>query len=309
MPSLQQRLQSDLARSLPAHPGVRCVLVEVAGIRQAEFRVADSPSHERFPLRSVTKSVLVTLLGIAWDDGTLGSLEFPFADAFPEYCGMDTPMYLHGTTTEHVLAMTAGFDWPVRYPFRETQLHTFLAATDWLSFAVNLPIRRERIGRFGYCSPASHLLSAFLQRATGLDVDNFARVRLFEPLGITDWEWDHDPQGIALGGWGLQLSADSLCAIGRLYVQSGVWEKQSLLSSEWIRRSTRPHTPHYGFHWWIRDVHGHRTVFAAGTGGQYLILVPELEAVVAILSQPGQEGANDPWPVFERAVLPSLLES
>ena len=176
--------------------------------------------QDRHHLFSVTKSVLSSLVGIALQEGLLASPDQPVLDFFPEI-HPDPANPLRLLTLRHLLAMASGLLWP-RKGWHEIMVERLRRSPDWVRFILDLPVRREDIGKFHYCSAASHLLSAVLTRAAGQSTCDYARQRLFAPLGIPDVQpgsdWETDPQGITLGGWGLHLSAREIARFGWLYV-------------------------------------------------------------------------------------------
>lgn len=259
--------------------------------------------RDRHHLFSVTKSVLSSLVGIALQEGLLRSVDQPVLDFFPEI--QPEPANPLGLLTlRHLLGMASGFMWPVK-GWHETMADRLRRSPDWTRFILSLPVRREEIGKFHYCSAASHLLSAVLTRATGLSACEFARQRLFVPLGIADVvpgsDWESDPQGITLGGWGLHLSAREIARFGWLYVSGGRWNGRALIDEAWVQHSTRPASPAspgYGYQWWLRS-DGRYPVFAGrGVGGQYLFCIPGQHMVVVILSRFSSRWP-DRWNVVE----------
>ena len=145
-----------------------------------------------------------------------------------------------------------------------------------------------------YSTGSSHLLSVILTRATGLSTREYARRHLFGPLGITDGGWDQDPQGYYLGGNNLALSPSALLKIGTMVINLGVYDGKQIVPRDWIVESMRIYTrsvfnPYdYGYLWWQRELNGYTVQFAWGSGGQYLMIFPALEAVVAITSHAEQ---------------------
>jgi CubicO group peptidase (beta-lactamase class C family) len=260
--------------------------------------------QDRHHLFSVTKSVLSSLVGIALQEGLLASADQPVLDYFPEiHADPSNPLGL--LTLRYLLAMASGLLWP-RKGWHEIMVERLRRSPDWVRFILDLPVRREDIGKFHYCSAASHLLSAVLTRAAGQSVAAYAGPRLFAPLGIADVppgsDWEADPQGVTLGGWGLHLSAREIARFGWLYVCGGGWNGRTLVPEAWVEQSTRPASPAspgYGYHWWLRSVGGQRIFAGLGVGGQYLFCVPEEQMVVVILSRFSSRWP-DRWKVVER---------
>lgn len=163
------------------------------------------------------------------------------------------------------------------------------------------------------------MLSAILVQATGMTTAEFAGRYLFGPLGITDYEWEQDPQGIHTGGFGLRLRPADLLKFGQLYLQQGVWEGKPVISREQIGRSTEaalladaPRQGGYGWHWWTdaypltsNDGAAMPYYYARGYGGQFVYVLPELAAVV-VLTQDKQGKSSAPAEVFRELIAPAL---
>ena len=181
-------------------------------------------------------------------------------------------------------------------------------SSNWVEFIGNLPLHAHKIGAFQYNSAVSHLLSAILLKATGRCAREFANAFLFEPIGIPPIpasppqayrqedvfgtsavaNWPEDPQGHTFGGWGLALPPRAIARFGLLCLRGGQWGERRVVSSQWLRDSTRAYTQGYGgygYQWWVREMRGMATFSAVGRGGQHLCCVPELDAVIVIISE------------------------
>jgi hypothetical protein len=163
---------------------------------------------------------------------------------------------------------------------------------------------------FYYDSGLPHLLSAILQKATGMTLQEYAQQKLFDPLGISDVSWAADPQGVTLGSTGLMLRAPDLAKLGYLYLQHGRWNGTQVLPEEWITASTRKHMETqglmnaaeddgYGYLWWIDGWGGYS---AHGFGGQYIFVFPALDMVAVFTS-----GLPDPLFPAPRQLVESYL--
>jgi CubicO group peptidase (beta-lactamase class C family) len=144
---------------------------------------------------------------------------------------------------------------------------------------------------FAYNTPAAHLLSGVLTKATGMSMTDFAQQVLFTPLGITPGDWPTDPDGYYAGAHALHLRARDMAKFGYLYLNHGLWDGQQIVPAEWVDASTKresvggfPQEVGYGYLWWVTQEAGHDAYFAAGYGGQYIEVIPDLELVVVITS-------------------------
>jgi CubicO group peptidase (beta-lactamase class C family) len=168
---------------------------------------------------------------------------------------------------------------------------------------------------FTYNSGCSHLLSVILTHVTGDNLDEFAAERLFAPLQIAAAPWLRDPQGYCLGAVGLALSARDLAKIGYLYLLDGRWGDRDIVPRDFVRQATTrkndggfPEDVAYGYHWWVTRIAGHPAFFAAGYGGQYLYVVPDLELIVVTTAhwQASPEDLFEPRPVIEEVIVPAV---
>jgi CubicO group peptidase (beta-lactamase class C family) len=247
--------------------------------------------QDRHHLFSITKSVVSALIGIAQQAGILKNVDQPILDFFPEIL-LPAASPFASITLHHLLTMTSGLIWPHGSWGREPLVERMRLSPDWAQFILSLPIRREEIGVFHYSSASSHLLSAILTRAAGMNACNFAKKHLFAPLGISPvvdgTDWETDPNQNSLGGWGLHLSARELARIGWLYICDGQWHGKTIIPSVWVAESTLPPGENhavYGYQWWLRQVAGERVLAGLGVGGQFMFCVPRQETVVVILSK------------------------
>ena len=225
---------------------------------------------------SVAKSVISALIGIALREGYIKSLDQEVADFYPEYITPTSDPQIREITIEHLLTMTSGIE-------QETSF-----GQDWFKRTLEQPLSDEPGQAFHYNDAAVHLLSGILTRSTHMTALEFGNEHLFQPLGIPLPSWETDPQGNNIGGDGLSLRPRDMAKIGYLYLNQGFWDGQQLVQAEWVRLSTQKHTEadflkeDYGYLWWVTMVDGHAAYYAAGFGGQYIYVIPDLALVVVI---------------------------
>ncbi|MFC5467579.1 serine hydrolase domain-containing protein [Cohnella suwonensis] len=249
-------------------------------------------------VNSITKSVLSLLIGIAAGRGEFPSPDVPIAGYFAE--ARDNPD-LASLTAGHLLTMTPGWDWQemgdwhgLPYPMTDSP--------DWVRFVLSRPLVRPSGTRMVYDSGSSQVLSAILQRSTGMTAAAYAERHLFRPLGMEQYHWPSDPQGVSVGGFGLQLRPRDLTKLGLLVLQRGEWRGAPLVPREWIAESTKPrfrgydNIGAYGYHWWtLTEDNAERAplspsvAFAVGFGGQYIFVSPERELVAVFASALGKK--------------------
>lgn len=288
---LDSALVSDARALLDSLGPARSLLVARHGDIEIEWyfngRDADDPAN----LKSVSKSILSALIGIAIADGALEGVEQPIAPFFTAELPVDPDPRLADITIGDLLSMRAGLE--------STSFGNYgawVTSRDWVRYVLARPFVDEPGGRMLYSTGSTHLLSALLTRATGMDTWTFARERLAEPLGIDLRRWQRDPQGVYFGGNEMLLRPRDLLRIGELYRGAGVWQGRRLIPAEWIEESWTPRTRSpwnghgYGYGWWSRRLAGHDTRFAWGYGGQYLFIVADLELTIVATSDPAATG-------------------
>jgi len=271
------------------------LLVVRHGTIVAEATYAPFRPGLRHAVNSVTKAVVGTLVGIAVDAGTIRTDE-PALASFADRSIAHVDDRKRALTITHLLDMTSGIDW--REPLSDAPPESMLAmerSGDWLGFVLDRPMARPPGQAFNYDSGDWHLLSAILGRKTGTDTADYARRVLFEPLGIRDTRWRRDPQGIAIGGYGLFLHPRDMAKIGYLLLHHGEWAGQQIVSRAWTDRvfaaqvdmavGAAP-TFRYASGWWtIPDKHA---AMAVGFLGQLIIVLPEVDVVAVVVGRKNQ---------------------
>jgi CubicO group peptidase (beta-lactamase class C family) len=252
-------------------------------------------SPEKYAVvHSVTKSVTSALIGIALDKGYLKSVDQKLIEFFPEYITDDLDPRKKEISLKHLLTMSAGFRWNDRGPV----MGDWYTSSNWAKFTIQLPQENNPGEVFNYNSSTSHLLSIILSKSTKTSTLDFAKRNFFEPLGIQSAYWHQGPQGYYIGGFGLGLSARDLAKIGFLYLNNGYWNGQSIVSEYWVKESTDQKiqavshpiygTFGYGYQWWVKKVDDCSSFRAWGRRGQFIVIVPELDLVIAVTSKTAQ---------------------
>jgi len=223
---------------------------------------------------SVTKSIMTALIGIAADRGLL-KLDAPMLSFFPGRAVANRDAAKECVTVRHLASMSSGLECTSAND--EQTLKEMERSPDFVQFTLDRRVISEPGTRFVYCSPGMHLLSAILQKATGMTALEFARLYLFEPLGIRDVIWPADAQGVNLGWAGVRLHPHDTARIGYLWLHHGEWEGRQIVSRDWADDSVRTQiktgrNDDYGYGWWITGDDGE---FAAiGRGGQRIQVWP-----------------------------------
>jgi CubicO group peptidase (beta-lactamase class C family) len=235
----------------------------------------------RHDVASVTKSMTSLLTALAITDGYLEGTSQRIVDIL-------APVPTTGERVQDIrigdlLSMRSGFECGLRRG--EPELVDMRKSANWVESTLRLPLSAEPGTRFGYCSPNFHLLSAAITTRTGQPTLDYARRRLFAPLGIDDVHWPADAMGINHGWGDLQLRPIDMAKIG-LLLHGGRWGSQQLVPPAWVERMTQVHArvnenDDYGLGWWIsRKV---ETLYEAnGRGGQRITIIPAKNLVVVM---------------------------
>jgi CubicO group peptidase (beta-lactamase class C family) len=267
---------------------------------------------------SCTKSFTSALIGIAIREGYIKDIHQKVIDFFPGYTFKNLDSRKKVITIENLLSMTAGLDWVEpspgdhRDPHYTRDLIPMTTSKDPIRYILDHSMADEPGSRFYYNTGVSHLLSAIIQKTSGTSTLNFAIQHLFQPLGITDFNWDTDSLGIPWGGMNLFLSPEEMARFGYLYLRHGVWEGKQIVPAEWVETSTKEHSSFnpspnekvsYGYQWWI-DSYGYH---ALGFGGQYIYVIPGLDMVVVFTNGNIHDSISYMAPILvEKFILPAV---
>jgi CubicO group peptidase (beta-lactamase class C family) len=238
---------------------------------------ADSPHS----LYSLSKSFTATGVGLAIADGKL-SLDDPVLKFFPDEAPASPSNNLKAMRVHDLLRMSTGHQTEPPRPPTQSWVKSFLAH----------PVPFKPGTHFLYNTSATYMLSAIVQKATGKTLLDYLKPRLFEPLGIDKPTWETSPQGISVGGYGLSIRTEDIAKFGQLYLQKGKWHGKQLVPASWIEAATSRQTSNgsnpksdwdqgYGYQFW-RCRHG--AYRGDGAFGQYCIVLPGQDAVIAITS-------------------------
>lgn len=271
-------------------PGIRSLLVQRHGVLIAEEYFHDGGADSLNQVWSVTKSVTSILTGIAMEEGYISGLDQTLADFLPPIVG-EIPADKGQINLGHLLTMTCGLEWHELDGGGEYS--RWVRSPDMIRYVLDLDWEHAPGEAFHYHTGSTHLLAVALAQATGSSLLDFARVHLFEPLGITDVEWWQDERGFYTGGMGLYLRATDLLKIGTVFLRDGVWNGNQVVPAGWVWESTSPHVvtenavpfgPEYGYLWWIGHGQGRDFYFANGYAGQIVLVAPDLDLVVVATS-------------------------
>jgi CubicO group peptidase (beta-lactamase class C family) len=261
---------------------------------------------------SVTKSVIGTLVGIAIQKGNIKDVQQPLISLLSDQGVKNLDENKKAITLENLLTQTSGLKCPDTPEPGETVME---ASENWVQFMLDQPIVSQPGTKFNYCTSATHLVSAILQKATGMSVVEFANQNLFLPLGIgpiTKDRWPSDPQGVTIGGYGLVLTPSEMAKLGYLYLNHGEWDGKAIIPADWVGASTTKHANQenkkdYGYLWWV-DNHG-QWYAALGRSGHHIFVYPDKNLVVVFTASLPFTNDADLIPLQElldQYILPSI---
>jgi CubicO group peptidase (beta-lactamase class C family) len=270
-------------------------------------------------VRSVTKSVVSLLYGIAHHEGRVGSVDRPVLDAFPEYPDLQADPARTKILVRHALTMTMGIEWDETLPYTDLRNgeRRMYDAPDPYRFVLERPLVATPGERWTYCGGATAVVAKLVSRGASQPLLEYATERLFTPLGIERFEWIIDRHGEPSAAAGLRLRPRDLARIGQLVLRHGRWDGREVVPAAWLRESAVPRTDvdssvRYGYFWWLAasGIGDAPTpwIGAVGNGGQRLFVLPELDTVVVVTA--GNYDQPDDWrtptAVLGQFVLPAL---
>lgn len=278
-------------------------------------------------LYSVTKSVTSLLVGIARDLEIIPELETEVHSLFPQY--QDTRWVAQGypVTLRHLLTMSGGVEWdafthPPGDPRNDTTV-LLAHSSDPLRYILDKPLTEAPGERWNYNDGLTLLLGAIIGKRSGVSADRFAERHLFDPLGISSYDWNRLPDDTVDTPGGLKMRPRDMTKLGLLVMNKGRFDSRQLISTSWIEESTAGHTSNsaygYGYQWYSGRslINGTEleAIWAWGLGGQVIFVCPKLELVTVVTSKPDIEGKDyfdepglyQPLEMLERYILPALL--
>ena len=305
---------TDTIRAWP-ELGVHAILIERSGhlIYESYFDGFDERWGQplgrvsmtvtsKHDLRSITKSVVSALTGLALGEGAIKSLDEPVVQWFPEFPELNTTERRR-VTLAHVLAMTSGLRWNEQVPYTDPQNDEIRMTRDAqpLRYALSAPFAIDPGADFNYNGGLTQVMAAVIERGTKTPIEDYARTKLFEPLGITDVEWLGDLAGMPAAASGLRLRPRDLAKFGSLYLHGGRWNSKQVVPEDWVARSTRRQFRFpppsgadksgefgYGYFWWYNcyptSAGTVEARTAVGNGQQRVFVLPGLDMVVTILA-------------------------
>lgn len=273
-------------------------------------RVALAEAFRGLPLdravnvKSISKTIVASLVGSALDRGLLGGVDRRLSDLLADMIPAGADPRVGDITVAHLLTMQAGLE-----RTSGPNYGRWVASDSWVAFALSRPFVSEPGAGMLYSTGSYHLLGVMLARATGRSLLELTREWLGDPLGIAFQPWTRDPQGYYLGGNNMVMSPTHLFRFGEMWRAGGLWNEQRVLSPAWVEASwtARTHSlfsgDDYGYGWFLTSLNQHSVRYARGYGGQMLFVVPSLGLTVVVTSDPTRPARSEGYVGDLRALL------
>ena len=285
-----EQLFAEALTAAAQMPRLHSMLISHKGSLVLERYFNGRSRRQTANVKSVSKSWISALVGIAIERGYIAGLDQPIAEFYDELLADDAKRSI---TIGNLLSMQAGLETTSFYNYG-----AWVLSDDWVRFALNQPMQAQPGSKLLYSTGNTHVLSAILTQATGKSTLQFAREALGQPLGFHLEAWPTDPNGIYFGGNNMEITPRQMLAFGELYLNKGHANGRQVIPESWVdislqplAESSRERGRYYGYGWWLRDMAGVQIAYAWGYGGQFILIAPELDLVVVATSNslPGSD--------------------
>ncbi|MEM7186137.1 MAG: serine hydrolase [Bacteroidota bacterium] len=263
---------------------IRSLLVSHKGALIVEHYFTSYPKDSLDHMRSVTKSVMATLIGIAIDKKIIAHVD----ESIATYLGDDASGY-EDITIRHLLTMTSGLEWDEGIGYNDND--EMKEGPSQLKYVLGKPIVHPPGSKWNYTTGGTHLLSIILTRASGMSTLEFANRHLFGPLGIDGIRWKKFKGGYYGGGSGLELKPRHMILLGELFKNHGMFNGKRIVSESFMRTAVSPQQPEgdesfvetsgYGYCFWTNHEEMAEGYAAQGYGGQTIVVLDDYDLVIA----------------------------
>lgn len=264
-------------------------------------------------LRSVTKSIVGLLYGIAHSEGLVPGLDECLVCQFPEYEDLNSDEERQKILIRHALSMQMGTDWNENLPYSNPKNSEIAMerSENRYRYVLDRNLVHEPGTQWTYNGGATAIIAELIARGSGKSLDQFAKEKLFDPLGFEKFEWVNGFNGQPSAASGLRLTTHDLAKIGQLILNKGSYDDKQIAPAEWLEASFTPHTDtayelRYGYFWWLApNGTPPQWVAGLGNGGQRLSVNPTLETIVVIFA--GNYNKPDAWKVPISVIVDYLV--
>lgn len=265
---------------------VDCILVIRNGNIVAEKYYNGFRKEIAHNVKSVSKSFLSAVTGIALRDGHLENLNLKMLDFFTEYLYPTIDPRKFNITIRNLLMMRAGMD------HERNNYSQIYNSSNWLKTTIEFPLLYDPGTTFSYNTFQTHLLSAIITKASGMNTKDFVEKNLLDKMNIELADWEKGPQGYYFGGNSMHFTPRDMARLGYLYMHNGSLNGDQIVPAEWVEESLTNytnftgsnwgdlHNVNYGYLWWLGEIKNHEVSLAIGYGGQFVINFPGLNLIV-----------------------------
>ena len=286
--------------------------------------------HILHPIYSATKSVVSALIGIAIDQGVIENVDINILTFFPEYENLENyDERKERITLQHLLSNTAGFLWDeFSTPYFDSRGNynpqniavQCLLSDDPLRFLLDLPMSAEPGTEFVYNSGCSNMIAAILTKATGQTPPEFAKDNLFNPLGITEWQWKTQSNGIIDNATSFYIHPANFAMFAHMFLKNGKTQGEQIISENWVQESTSKHAQtvvddvnwECGYQWWHMSDTGLASTngmyYASGVYGQMAFIIPNLDLVVVTTAGTGESYMDKAFGLLMGFIVPAVSD-
>jgi CubicO group peptidase (beta-lactamase class C family) len=301
-PASSDLVFDEAARAASELPRLHSLLISHRGTLVLERYFNGTRASRPANVKSVSKSVISALVGIAIDRGHIGSVREPIGEYFNDLLRDPSDASKRAITIEDLLTMRSGLE-----STSSRNYGAWVNSRHWVRYVLSRPLLDTPGSSMEYSTGNTHLLSAILAKATGKSTWQFAQEVLAKPLGFSLARWPQDPQGIYFGGNEMVMTSRQMVAFGELYLNRGRVGGRQVVPESWVddsfvRRGKSDYSEQmYGYGWWIRQLAGQQAFYAWGFGGQYIFVVPAAELVVVTTSSTatGEERRSHRRTIFD----------
>ena len=310
----QGQIPIDTSHYIKDNPNIYSILVSRNGHIIYKKYFGDYTEKSLFNDQSLTKSIVSILIGIAIDKGYIKSVDEKAADFLPELKN-DPDKRKQEISIREIMNQASGF-----YHEELTAIPDFLQLPNPSDYVLKAPLVTDPGKTFHYNNAASHLLSVIISKSTNIDSRSFAKKYLFDPLGVTEFDWAKMKDGYFDGSGllSIRLRSEGMLKIGELLLHGGVFDGKQIVSSKWVNLILNPdifyHTEwgfdqsNYALCWYHCDYKGTKLIYGMGWGGQFLILVPSLQAIIVINESHDDATAVQQSTTFIHRIFPMIFE-
>jgi len=276
---------------------IRSIIIIRNGRLVLESYVHPYNENVMHDVKSVSKSIISSIVGIALKEKIIESLNQKVIEFLPKYFPAEPDPLKKEISLTHLLTMSSGLDLDENGQI----MNEIMSKEDWIKAVFERPMLSAPGKHFTYSTLLTHTISLILTNSSGRGLMELGNKYLFEPLGIKHVNWEKGPQGYYFGGDKLWLTSRAMAKFGYLYLNEGKWENNQIIPKEWVEESIKTHFNEftdssysgYGYWWWLREGESYH---ARGFGGQIISIYPSKEMVVVFTGADNymwQELTND----------------